>query len=286
MSAVTSLQHTPPAEEKKPRVRPPIWNVSDRTWKLIQGVLNLYYPLMRKGQHRADLRKVFDGVIFRLRSGCQWHKIPAEFGNYRTIHRHFQKWCELGVFERIWAVLAQRCDELRLVDWEWQSADCAMGKARSGGELIGPNPTDRAKKGVKRSILVEADGGPISVMIAGANVHDTKLLADTLAVIVIDRPETVQHICLDKGYDNPTGHDTIAATTYIPHIRRIGEEKLDTNGEKKHPARRWVVERTLAWFSKCRGLLVRYDKKAINFLGLLQLACSLIWARRWERSLA
>ena len=55
-----------------------------------------------------------------------------------------------------------------------------------------------------------------------------------------------------------------------PHIRRIGEEKLDSFGEKTHPARRWVVERTPSWLSKCRGLLVRYDKKASNFLGLLQ----------------
>jgi putative transposase len=150
-----------------------------------------------------------------------------------------------------------------------------MGKARSGGELIGPNPTDRAKKGVKRSLQVEADGGPVSVMIAGANVHDTKLLADTLDVVVVDRPKSRQHLCLDKGYDNPTGHDTVAATAYIPHIRRIGEEKLDAAGQKTYPARRWVVERTLAWLSKCRGLLVRYDKKALNFLGLLQLACAL-----------
>ena len=55
---------------------------------------------------------------------------------------------------------------------------------------------------------------------------------------------------------------------------------LDSFGEKTHPARRWVVERTLSWLSKCRGLLVRYDKKASNFLGLLQLACGLLWYRR------
>jgi putative transposase len=50
----------------------------------------------------------------------------------------------------------------------------------------------------------------------------------------------------------------------------------DANSDKRYPARRWVVERTLAWLSKCRSLLVRYDKKAINFLGLLQLVCALI----------
>jgi putative transposase len=140
---------------------------------------------------------------------------------------------------------------------------------------------------VKRSLVVEADGGPLGITIAGANRHDTKLLAETLEAIVVERPEPTterpQHLCLDKGYDNPTGHETVAAYQYIPHIRRIGEEKFDPHGQKTYPARRWVVERTLAWLSKCRGLLVRYEKKAINFLGLLQLACALLWMRRRAR---
>lgn len=140
---------------------------------------------------------------------------------------------------------------------------------------------------MKRSLVVEADGGPLGAAIAGANVHDTTRLAATLESIVVQRPQPTekapQHLCLDKGYDNPTGHDTVAAYQYIPHMRRIGEEKLDPHGQKTYPARRWVVERTLAWLSKCRGLLVRYEKKGINFLGLLQLACALIWMRRRAR---
>lgn len=134
---------------------------------------------------------------------------------------------------------------------------------------------------------MEAAGGPLGATIAGANVHDTKLLAATLEAIVVERPqptaEVAQHLCLDKGYDNPTGYETVATYHYIPHIRRIGEETLGRNGQKTYPARRWVVERTLAWLSKCRGLLVRYEKKAVNFLGLLQLACALIWMRRRAR---
>ena len=81
--------------------------------------------------------------------------------------------------------------------------------------------------------------------VAGANVHDTKLLRPTLESIVVGRPEGAQNLCLDKGYDNPTGHGAVAEAGYQPHIRRIGEEKLDQTGEKIHPARRWVVERTL-----------------------------------------
>jgi putative transposase len=135
--------------------------------------------------------------------------------------------------------------------------------------------------------LVEADGGPLAVVVAGANVHDTKLLSATLDTIVVERPQpseaNPQHLCLDKGYDNPTGRQAAADHGYTPHIRKIGEEKLDEQGRKRYPARRWVVERTLAWLSKCRAILVRYDKKAQNYLALLQLACGLLWYRRYNR---
>ena len=164
---------------------------------------------------------------------------------------------------------------------------CRYGESPFWGDLIGRNPTDRGKAGTKHSLLVEAQGGPLSVIVAGANIHDTKLLAATIEAIVVERPEPTaespQNFCLDKAYDNPTGHEVVPAHGYQGHIRRIGEEKLDEQGEKRHPARRWVVERTLAWLSKCRAILVRYDKKAKNYLALLQLACALIWYRRWWR---
>lgn len=140
---------------------------------------------------------------------------------------------------------------------------------------------------MKRSLLVERTGGPLAVVVAGANVNDCKLLAQTIDAVVVERPtptpEQSQHLCLDKGYDNPTSRAAVAAHGYVPHIRRIGEEKLDEQDEKRYPARRWVVERTLAWLSKCRAILVRYDKKASNYLALLKLACVLIWYRRFNR---
>ena len=68
---------------------------------------------------------------------------------------------------------------------------------------MGPNPTDRAKPGVKQSLLVEADGGPLAITIAGANVPDAQLLEATIDAIVLERPEPEpdfpQHRCLDKG---------------------------------------------------------------------------------------
>jgi putative transposase len=151
---------------------------------------------------------------------------------------------------------------------------------------VGPNPTDRGKNGSKRSVIVEGDSGPLGVVVAGANVHDTKLLERTIDTMIVERPDPEkheQHLALDKGYDNPTGHRTVERRNYTGHVRGIGEEKLDTRGNKTHPARRWVVERLLAWLSKCRAILVRFAKKSSNYLAVIQLACILLWFRRLHR---
>jgi putative transposase len=135
------------------------------------------------------------------------------------------------------------------------------GQGAFWGDLVGPNPTDRAKNGVKRSILVEADGGPLSAIIAGAHVPDFKLLEATLDAAVVERPapndQAPQQLCLDKGYDNAPVREIVEERSYISHIRRIGEEKFDDGGVKRYRARRWVVERTLGWLSKCRAILIR-----------------------------
>lgn len=136
-------------------------------------------------------------------------------------------------------------------------------------------------------MLTEADGGPIAVVVAGANVHDSMILQDTLEAVVIEPPNPhtalTQQLCLDKAYSGAPCDATAKVFGYVPHVRQIGEEKLDRRGRKRHPARRWVVERTHAWLSKCRAILVRYAKKSSNYLGQIKLACALLWFRRWDR---
>jgi putative transposase len=126
---------------------PTIWEIPDEVWPIIQRILDEQYPSKPKGHRRVDLRRVLNGVIFRLRTGCQWNRLPEAFGDDSTGHRHFQRWCQGGVFARMRAVLVEACDGLDGVDWEWQAADTMMGKARMGGDLVGRNPTDRGKKG-------------------------------------------------------------------------------------------------------------------------------------------
>jgi len=76
------------------------------------------------------------------------------------------------------------------IEWEWQSMDGAMTKAPLGGEGTGANPTDRGKKGTKRSLLTEGNGIPLSVVVDGANRHDKKLVKGTLDAIIIERPSS------------------------------------------------------------------------------------------------
>jgi putative transposase len=152
---------------------------------------------------------------------------------------------------------------------------------------VGKNPTDRAKNGTKQSVLVDQEGGPLGVVVAAANVNDHLLLRETIEAIVVDRPQpspqAPQHLCLDAAYDNDPSRTVVTEAGYTPHIRPSKETDRPARPHRRAKPRRWVVERTLAWLNKCRALLVRYDKHWENYLGLLQLACALLWYRRLHR---
>jgi putative transposase len=266
-----------------------IWEISDQLWERILPILWEDAPPTPKshgGRPRINWRAAVNGIIFRMRSGCQWNKLPKHFGDDSSVHRWFQRWNRNGIFQELWAFLLQECAELGAVDWKWQAADGMLGKARFGGDKVGKNPTDRGKMGTKKSLLVEGDGGPLGVVIDGANVLDWKLLEATIEAVVVARPdpeELDQHLSLDKGYDTPTGHEVVEKKGYINHICPIREDRRKKRRPGRRKARRWVVERTLSWLSKCRGILVCYDKHGFNYLGLIQLACALLWYRRLHR---
>jgi len=158
--------------------------------------------------------------------------------------------------------------------------DGAMTKAPLGGKKTGPNPTDRGKSGVKRSLLTEGHGVPIGVAIEGANRHDMKLVLPTIKAIVIERPEPTveqpQGMCLDKGYDYDEVRATLDEFGFTAHIRARGEEARAIKWQAGFKARRWVVERAHSWMNRFRRLLIRWDKKPENYLAFRHFACGLI----------
>ena len=150
------------------------------------------------------------------------------------------------------------------------------------GKKTGKNPTDRGKLGVKRSTLIDGRGVPLAVAVEGANVPDQKLVAETLDSIPIERPAATsdqpQNLCLDKGYAGAPVDREVRERGYIPHVpRKINEPPRPTHRRGK--ARRWKVERTHSWLNRERRLLIRWEKKAVNYLGFLHLQFAIIALR-------
>lgn len=113
--------------------------------------------------------------------------------------------------------------------------------------------------------------------VTAAHYHDVTVGLQTLDAIIVKRPRATstapQHLCADKGYDSAAFARAVQSRGYIPHIRHRGEV---VPKRRAHPARRWVVERTASWHNRFRKLLVRFEKRVENYLGLVHFACSLI----------
>jgi len=116
---------------------PAIWRVSDELWTIAEPIIAELDPPNRVGPKRVPARPILDAIIYRGRTGCQWNRLPEEYPDDSTVHRAFQRWKRRRVFERLWAVLIERCADLEGVDSEWQAADGAMGTARKGGAGLG-----------------------------------------------------------------------------------------------------------------------------------------------------
>ena len=183
-------------------------------------------------------------------------------------------------------------------------------KKRAQDEGVGPNPTDRAKAGTKRSLLTDGAGIPVGLAIDGANRNDHRLMEQTLTCLPVARPqpteEAPQGLCLDKGYDYDSVRELAAEfgftlhlhppsspsiftlhlrtpsshSIFALHLRTRGEEMQAIKKEAGHKARRWVVERTHSWMNRSRRLLIRWEKKAVNYLGFLHLVCAYITYKR------
>ena len=136
--------------------------------------------------------------------------------------------------------------------------------------------------GTKRSVLTDEKGLPLSVVLSGANTHDIKLLEETLDKIVVSRPAVCelhpQNLCLDAGYTGSAR--SIEVRQYTAHIRPRGEERKEIERNPDFKARRWVVEVTHSFFNRFRKLLVRFEKKAQNYLALIHFACAIIVWRK------
>ena len=128
---------------------------------------------------------------------------------------------------------------------------------------------------------MDARGVPLSIVVTGANRHDSTQLEIVLDEIIIERPDDMeQHLCADKGYSGEPAIQAIMARDYIPCVKQRGEEIQEKKLNPDFKARRWVVEACHSWFNRFRKLLVRFEKLTETYLALLHLAAAIIAFRK------
>jgi len=148
------------------------------------------------------------------------------------------------------------------------------------GEKTGPNPTDRAKTGTKKSLLTDSRGAPLGLAVGGANMNDFKLARTTLESIPVARPTPTesarQHLWVDRGYDYDEVRRLADEFHFTLHLPRRGRGVRTRTSNSRKKARRWMVERGHSWLNRFRRLLVRWEKREDTYLGMLHLALGII----------
>lgn len=114
--------------------------IPDALWDRIDLVIPIYQSSRKGGRPRLPMRNVVGGILYVLATGCQWKAMPREFGSGSAIHAYFQEWAESGIFEELWELALAEYDELKGIDWKWQSLDGALTKSPLGGEKNGEKP--------------------------------------------------------------------------------------------------------------------------------------------------
>lgn len=264
---------------------PTLWAIPDLLWERMKAALPAEKPPGTPGRPPIPFRTVLNGILYVLRTGCQWNAVPSTYSSGSTVHRRFQEWTESGVFDEIVELMLQWYDERHGIDWRWQSGDTKLLPAPLGGEKTGPNPTDLGKSGTKRHLLVDGRGAPLAFYLSAAHRHDVKGLQPLLTRGWLTKrqpPDETgeQHICLDKAYDDQKTETYLQERGYTTHIKQRGEDDEAGIGEPVHPPRRWKVERSISWLNNMRKLRTRWEKKADNYRALWLFACFLIIYRR------
>lgn len=198
------------------------------------------------GCHRRRIadRIVFDHVVAALVHGSGYERIASPGCSDRTIRRRLHAWAEAGVMPELHALVLVQYDRMIGLALEDVAVDGCITKAPGGGACAGRSPVDRGKQGLKRSVLVDAAGVPLSVVAAGANRHDSPLLEATLAGLDAwgaDPAATTVH--LDRGYDSDVVRALLGTLGFTGEIARKGVPAPVQVGK------RWVVERTHAWMN-------------------------------------
>ena len=236
-------------------------------------------PAHPLGCHRRRVpdRVVFEHVVAALVHGSGYERIATPGCSDRTIRRRLKAWAALGIGEQVHALALRAYDQMIGLELGDVAVDGCITKAPCGGECAGPSPVDRRKGGLKRSVASDGYGIPLGIASAGANRHDSPLLAPTLTAASqqLDGSLPADRTChLDRGYDSTVTRQLLDELGFDGEIARKGIPAPIQAGT------RWVVERTHSWmngYGKLRRCTER-NAKIVDFY--LYLAAALVTIRQ------
>jgi hypothetical protein len=230
---------------------------------------------------------IFEKLVQVLVFGCAYWRIADEECSATTLRRRRDEWIEFGAMDALEGIVREAYDRIVGLELFEVAVDCCITKAPCGGEKAGRSPVDRGKRGIKRSVAVDARGIPLGIVTASANRHDSPLLAGTLdATRALDLLPEGTSIRLDRGYDSEATREKLRARGLVAEIsHKDRPAPLAATG-------RWIVERTNSWHNVHKKLVWCTERRArvidfwIAFSNVIIIVRRLIreaWTRyRWE----
>ena len=220
--------------------------------------------------------EVVETLRFFVREGVQWRELRAAAGRAcgSTLRRRLDEWSATALLRRVHAALIRMVRSgPEVAPWDVVVDSCSV-RAKRGGELTGPNPTDRGKAGTKYHVVASTDVLPLAAVPSAANVHDTRLFPHLLRLAQVVCA-AIGQLYADAGYDSAENRDLCLRDGIEPHIRKVGEAHGSGLGSV-----RCVVEHDCAWLLANKRLDRRHDRLGRVILALLTAACIFVIANR------